>query len=72
MDALEAVEAEFPGWHAWRGVNGLLYARRSRSSPAVVVRGKSLTVLRIRIAVKQCELDSGSHRPPSDEEGQNP
>ena len=32
---------EFPDWHVWRGVAGLLYARRPRSSPPKVVRGKS-------------------------------
>lgn len=37
---------EFPHWHVWRGVAGLLYARRPRSSPPKVVRGKDLTALR--------------------------
>jgi hypothetical protein len=40
---------EFPHWHVWRGVAGLLYARRPRSSPPKVVRGKDLTTLRDRI-----------------------
>jgi hypothetical protein len=31
---------EFPHWHVWRGVAGLLYARRPRSSPPKVVRGQ--------------------------------
>ena len=26
--------AEFPHWHVWRGVGGLVYARRPRTSPA--------------------------------------
>src|SRR6516165_4509785 len=30
---------EFPHWHVWRGVAGLLYARRPKSSPPKVVRG---------------------------------
>jgi hypothetical protein len=30
---------EFPCWHAWTGVAGLLYARLPRSSPPVVLRG---------------------------------
>jgi hypothetical protein len=29
---------EFPCWHAWDGVSGLMYARLPRSSPPVVVR----------------------------------
>ena len=37
---------EFPHWHVWRGVAGLLYARRPRSSPPKVVRGKDSTTLR--------------------------
>lgn len=40
---------EFPYWHVWRGVQGLLYARRPRSSPPKVVRGKDTTALRDRI-----------------------
>lgn len=30
--------AEFPHWHVWRGICGLVYARRPRSSPPLVVR----------------------------------
>lgn len=40
---------QFPHWHVWRGVAGLLYARRPRSSPPKVVRGKDMTALRDRI-----------------------
>jgi hypothetical protein len=40
---------QFPYWHVWRGVAGLLYARRPRSSPPKVVRGKDLATLRDRI-----------------------
>ena len=29
---------EFPDWHVWEGVSGILYARRPRSSPPKVVR----------------------------------
>lgn len=28
----------WPPWRSWRGVNGLLYARRPRSSPPIVER----------------------------------
>ena len=41
--------AEFPHWHVWRGVAGLLYARRPRSSPPKVVRGRDSMTLRERI-----------------------
>lgn len=40
---------QFPHWHVWRGVAGLLYARRPRSSPPKVVRGKDSAALRDRI-----------------------
>jgi hypothetical protein len=32
--------AEFPYWHVWRGVGGLVYARRPRTSPPIVVRAE--------------------------------
>ncbi|HYB86888.1 MAG TPA: hypothetical protein VEC76_08570 [Streptosporangiaceae bacterium] len=37
-DSLAALRSRFPGWQVWRGVSGLLYARRLRTSPPVVVR----------------------------------
>jgi hypothetical protein len=38
--------AEFPHWHVWLGVCGLVYARRPRTSPPVVVRGEDTVDLR--------------------------
>jgi hypothetical protein len=40
---------EFPQWHVWRGVSGLVYARRPRTSPPIVVRGEDATDLRDQI-----------------------
>ena len=40
---------EFPHWHVWRGVAGLLYARRPRSSPPKVARAWDVITLRERI-----------------------
>ena len=40
---------EFPHWHVWRGVAGLFYARRPKSSPPKVVRSRDLATLRERI-----------------------
>ncbi len=40
---------EFPQWHVWRGVGGLVYARRPRTSPPVVVRGEDAVDLRDQI-----------------------
>jgi hypothetical protein len=44
---------EFPHWHVWRGVAGLLYARRPRSSPPKVVRGQSTVDLRDQIRLTE-------------------
>ena len=53
MDLAAAqIEADFPCWHVWRGVSGLWYARRPRSSPPVVVRAKTTGELRDRICAK--------------------
>ena len=41
--------AEFPQWHVWRGVSGLVYARRPRTSPPAVVRGEDAVDLRDQI-----------------------
>jgi hypothetical protein len=41
--------AEFPRWHVWRGVSGLVYARRPRTSPPLVVRGEDAVDLRDQI-----------------------
>jgi hypothetical protein len=43
LDALEDIP---PGWHWWRGLSGLYYARRVKSSPPVVFRAESLHELR--------------------------
>ena len=41
--------AEFPQWHVWRGICGLVYASRPRASPPVVVRGEDAVDLRDQI-----------------------
>jgi hypothetical protein len=40
-DALIQVERDHPGWHAWVGVGGILYARRVQTTPPKVVRAAS-------------------------------
>jgi hypothetical protein len=37
---------EFPHWHVWRGINGLLYGRRAKSSPPLIVRGEDPAEIR--------------------------
>ena len=48
--------AEFPHWHVWRGVCGLMYARRPRTSPPVVVRGEDVADLRDQIRRAQGKI----------------
>jgi hypothetical protein len=51
--------AEFPHWHVWRGVCGLVYARRPRISPPVVVRGEDAVDLRDQIRRAESKLTDG-------------
>jgi hypothetical protein len=46
------VAREFPGWHIWKGMCGLWYARLANSSPPVIVRGEDPTDLRDEIRRK--------------------
>jgi hypothetical protein len=41
--------ASILGWHCWRGVAGIWYARRGATSPAVILRAASLDALRALI-----------------------
>lgn len=45
----DRVAREFPGWHFWKGVSGMVYARWLKSSPPIVVRGEDWTDLRDEI-----------------------
>jgi len=56
-DPLAALGGKFPGWQAWRGVSGLLYARRLRTSPPVIVRAATADDL----AAKITEYERGKH-----------
>jgi hypothetical protein len=54
--ALAEVERDYPGWHAWPGVlAGVVYARRPRSSPPLVVRAISPADLRHAIEAAEAE-----------------
>lgn len=55
--ALRGVEADYPGWCAWPGVLSLVYARRPRSSPPMVVRAASADGL--RQAIETAERERG-------------
>ena len=56
-ESLAALRGRFPGWQAWRGVSGLLYARRLRTSPPVIVRATTADDL----AAKITEHERGKH-----------
>jgi hypothetical protein len=60
--------AEFPRWHVWQGVCGLVYARRPRTSPPVVVRGEDAVDLRnhMRRAEGRMTPFKGSNPGPAD------
>lgn len=56
--ALAEVDRDYPGWHAWPAVlAGLVYARRPRTSPPLVVR--SATVAGLREAIENAERERG-------------
>jgi hypothetical protein len=46
---LTALENNPCGWHYWRGVSGMYYARRKLSSPPVVLRAQTLDELRDQV-----------------------
>jgi hypothetical protein len=48
-DPLAVLRGKFIGWQAWRGVSGLLYARRLRTSPPVIVRAATADDLSAQI-----------------------
>jgi hypothetical protein len=55
-DPLTALRGQFPGWEAWVGVSGLLYARRPRSSPPIVVRDATAEGLAAKVAEAEGKL----------------
>jgi hypothetical protein len=56
VHALAEVERDYPGWHTWPGVlGGVVYARRPRSSPPLVVRAVNPTELRQAIEAAEAE-----------------
>jgi hypothetical protein len=49
MSGDDDLEREFPCWHWWRGVSGLYYARRVKSSPPIVFRAENMDDLRDQV-----------------------
>jgi hypothetical protein len=52
---LDDVAREFPHWHCWKGVAGMLYASLRRSPP-LVVRGTDPQTLRAAILQALADL----------------
>jgi hypothetical protein len=56
--ALAEVERDYPGWHTWPGaLAGVVYARRPRSSPPLVVR--AISPDNLRHAIEAAEAKRG-------------
>jgi hypothetical protein len=56
--ALAEIASDYPGWRAWPGtVAGVLYARRPRTSPPLVVR--AATTSQLRQAIEDAERKRG-------------
>ena len=50
---------QFPRWHVWRGIAGIMYARKIGTSPARVVRGESPDDLRGAIVREEADIQAG-------------
>ncbi len=56
--ALAEVARDYPGWQTWPGVlAGVVYARRPRTSPPLVVR--AITSDGLRQAIEAAETERG-------------
>lgn len=56
--SLAAVAHDYPGWETWPGVlAGVVYARRPRTSPPLVVR--AITPDTLRQAIEAAEQERG-------------
>lgn len=56
--ALAEVARDYPGWETWPGVlAGVVYARRPRTSPPLVVR--AITADGLRQAIEAAETERG-------------
>jgi broad specificity phosphatase PhoE len=58
----ESIEAEFPGWEAWQGVDWLWHARIRGATPAVMVHGEDLVDLRDQVKRKISQLEEAAYQ----------
>ena len=48
-ESADDIETEFPGWSAFRGVNDLVYARKKKTTPPVLLKAEDWMALRDEI-----------------------
>ncbi len=60
---VESIEAEFPGWEAFQGIDLLWHARIKGAVPPVMVHGEDLLDLSHQIKRKISKMEEGWHRP---------
>ena len=54
----ESIEAEFPGWEAWQGIDRLWHARIRGATPPVMVHGEDLVDLRDQVKRKLGQMEA--------------
>ncbi len=57
--ALADIQREWPRWHTWQGVAGLLYASRRKTSPPAVLRAGDPADLRDQIKRWESQHEGG-------------
>jgi hypothetical protein len=57
-DPLAPLYGQFPGWHAWVGVSGILYARREKSSPPIVFRAATADELAAQLRAWEAQRET--------------
>ena len=60
---VKSIEAEFPGWEAWQGIDRLWHARIRGATPPVMVHGEDLVDLRDQLIVHKRKAEMQEVRP---------
>jgi hypothetical protein len=59
---VKSIEAEFPGWETWQGVDRLWHARIRGATPPVMVHGEDLVDLRDQVKRKISQLEEAAYQ----------
>jgi hypothetical protein len=59
----ESIEAEFPGWEPWQGIDRMWHARIRGATPPVMVHGEDLVDLRDQVKRQISKMAERSYRP---------